>query len=298
MSEAVVDFNVNNYRLFGVHTFTSIDAKLAVIFLPAGLKYHVGPHRLHVKFARRIINDKICAYRIDPYAIGESDGLLKSGSVQNIWRDIEEGKFVPDIVSMIHHIKTQKGIDKVVLFGICGGAVTAEYVAEKIQIDGIISVNTACLLSSSNKSKKQITNKQAGNIFRNYFKRAFSFDGWRRFFSGQSDYNALIQIVGNLKRRVLRSRKEIDGINTKYLKLLSKCKERKVPHLFIFGERDGRWLEFQDIALKNIFNNEMSNNNYDIHVIQDANHELHLKEWQDKAVDLINIFLENEVNDA
>lgn len=300
MSEDVLEFIVNNHRLFGIRSFISDRAKLAVIFLPAGLKYHVGPHRLHVKLSRSIINENICTYRIDPYEIGESDGLLGANKVQDIWRDIEEGKFVADVVSMIQQIKQQDGIDKVVLFGICGGAVTAEYVAEKIHIDGIIAINTACLLSSSIKLNKQITNRQMNNIYHNYFKRVFSVDGWMRFFSGKSDYSALIQVAKKLKDRLLSSGDEeaVTGVNVKYLKLLEKSNDKKIPHLFIFGERDGRWMEFQDIALKKVFNNKLSNEHYTIQLIKDANHEFHLIEWQDKTVEMINGFLNNEVCDV
>ncbi|TAK87061.1 MAG: hypothetical protein EPO12_01625, partial [Aquabacterium sp.] len=60
----------------GILTLPDSPAASAVILLPAGLKYHVGPHGLNVQLARSLAAAGHLALRFDPLGVGESDGAL------------------------------------------------------------------------------------------------------------------------------------------------------------------------------------------------------------------------------
>ena len=63
--------------------------------------------------------------------------------------------------------------------------------------------------------------------------------------------------------------------------------------LFIFSEYDKFWMEFKEHFKEKLlpFNSELDNN-YQIHEIPKANHNLALKEWQDEAFGSIIAFIE------
>jgi len=110
-----------------------------------------GPEPEKPGYARKLaLNGSIC-YRFDPIGIGISDGSLEAGPVHRAWNFIEKGGFVEELTFFIHHVRGKHPKRKVVICGLCGGAITAILLAHRYPelVDGVISINIEPFFSTA-----------------------------------------------------------------------------------------------------------------------------------------------------
>lgn len=86
----------------------------AVIFLNAGVLHRIGPHRLHVRLARRLAARGLAALRLDLGGVGDSPSLGDAVS----FRD----SAVADTRAAMTAMTRATGAERFVLFGLCSGA--------------------------------------------------------------------------------------------------------------------------------------------------------------------------------
>jgi pimeloyl-ACP methyl ester carboxylesterase len=274
--------------------------KIAVAFIPAGLKYHVGPNRFYVWLSRELSARGYYAIRFDPIGVGDSDGRIESGTIRSIWQTIEKGRFVKDTKLVCETIRKEYDISKIILCGICGGAITSQLTAANTLdlISGVISINTAVTLSNVDVSAtEKVSQSQIQRNFGNYIKKAGSVQAWKRVIVGETNYkNIKNTIMAKVKSSVSmtnkQNEKEYVNNNPEFMRSFNKLIELETKHLLIFGENDNRWFEFQDRILQGHLNNKLSANTYTIETIPNANHELHWKEWKIMALRHIGKWLE------
>lgn len=114
--------------LFGRHTAlvgvltepdpaSAADDRPAVILLDAGRIHHVGPNRLHVKFARRLAGEGFTVLRFDFSGIGDSG--VREDRVAHGQSVVDETR------EAMAFLGAARGLRRFVLVGICSGAATA-----------------------------------------------------------------------------------------------------------------------------------------------------------------------------
>ena len=86
----------------------------AVLLVNAGVIHRIGPHRLHVRLARRLAQAGHPALRMDLSGIGDSGALPERLSFR--------ASSVADIRTAIDHVASADAAATVVVFGICSGA--------------------------------------------------------------------------------------------------------------------------------------------------------------------------------
>ncbi len=86
----------------------------AVVILNAGVIHRVGPHRLHVRLARRLADNGVTSLRLDLSGIGDSAAL--TGELA--FRD----RAVADTRLAMDELAARAGATRFVLFGLCSGA--------------------------------------------------------------------------------------------------------------------------------------------------------------------------------
>lgn len=277
-------------------------SETGIILLPAGLKYRCGPQRFYVFIARYLAERGYPVLRFDPVGIGESDGELPVVPHAEIFRSIEQGRFVDDAILASEWMKKCFGIKKVIVGGICGAAITSQLAAvEKIGvINGIISINTAVSNAGTSTANTMVLgNAQVKKNSRAYLKKILSLHAWSRIFKGTSDYKSILKTLYTLviNRLTYRTKKIIiephPNENPKFIKSFQLSEQLGIRHFLLFSGNDNRWSEFQDIILNRYLDSCMESNNYKIDVIPDANHELHLKEWQLQAMNKIYDWLQD-----
>ena len=107
-----------------------------VIILNAGLIHRVGPHRLHVRLARRLADAGIASLRLDLSGRGDSDA--RGDDLSFAQSGIVEVRAAMDQVEQL------TGVRQFVLLGICSGADTSGQVAcLDPRVSGVVAIEGA-----------------------------------------------------------------------------------------------------------------------------------------------------------
>lgn len=114
MSEHTSTFGEHQH-LMGTITRTAGSADIGCILLCAGVIHRIGPHRFNVKLARALARAGHPALRLDLAAVGDS----RSPPTETAYDE----QAVVDIRAAIDHLIAQTGVTRVVLIGLCSGAV-------------------------------------------------------------------------------------------------------------------------------------------------------------------------------
>ncbi len=298
----------NDRTLFGVIHQPDQEPrqKIGIIFLCAGLKYRVGPQRLYVKMARWLCQRGYYCFRLDPEGIGDSEGEIENDHVANIWGTIQKGRFVADALAAIDAFLAQIKADKLVLTGLCGGAITALLAAvANNRVDAMIFLGMPIQIDGTSKNgAPELSDELAKVYFRACLKKIFRVE----FLKGlwRADYGLFLQTLKTVAAAKLKPKTANDfdyhfdgdgpdfNFNYHFLDAYVKMVEAGHEMLFLFGENDILAGPFQT-RFQNGFlaANPRYKAGCDIHVIKNANHQLFLKEWQDESFAVILQWLED-----
>lgn len=282
----------------GILTRPETGGEVAVLLLPAGLKYRIGPHRMNVKLARGLAARGYTVLRYDPAGLGESDGTLPAGPNADLWNQFEEGRFAGDVLLAARALRERHGARRVVAGGLCGGAIIAQHAAARSPqaLDGVLSIGTPVTLASRTGSPARPASAGiAKHHFQGYLRKLWSRDAWSRLLRGESDFGAIRATLGSLLRGSPRPGARgaaFPNENPSFIASFRRLEERALPHLLIFGGGDNRWLEFDEMILQRYLKGVRRGKGYETTVIPLANHELHLAEWQEQAAGAITGWLE------
>jgi Serine aminopeptidase, S33 len=106
----------------------------AVLLVNAGVIHRVGPHRLHVRLARRLAEAGHLALRMDLSGIGDSGPVPERLDFRT--------SAVADIRSAADHLTAGEAADSVIVFGVCSGADNAlAAAAVEPRIRGLVLVD-------------------------------------------------------------------------------------------------------------------------------------------------------------
>ncbi len=109
----------------------------AVLLVNAGVIHRIGPHRLHVRLARRLAQAGHPALRMDLSGIGDSGALPDRLGFR--------ASSVADIRTAIDHVASTDPAATAIVFGICSGADNALAAAEADpRIVGLVLIDPPC----------------------------------------------------------------------------------------------------------------------------------------------------------
>ncbi|MEQ1513544.1 MAG: alpha/beta fold hydrolase [Lysobacteraceae bacterium] len=109
----------------------------AVLLVNAGVIHRIGPHRLHVRLARRLAQAGHAVLRMDLSGIGDSGALPDQLGFR--------ASSVADIRTAIDHLSAGDPAAAAIVFGICSGADNALAAAEADpRIVGLVLVDPPC----------------------------------------------------------------------------------------------------------------------------------------------------------
>jgi alpha-beta hydrolase superfamily lysophospholipase len=243
-----------------------------VVLLPAGLKYHVGPHRQNVKLARRFASAGFAVLRVDPLGLGESDGVLGPAPARVLWRAVEDGAFIDDVLLACQALQARFPGARLVVGGLCGGAITAQLAAAAPPhaIQGVISIATAVTLSArEGEQRPPVSDALARHHMKGYLRKLVSKDAWLRIVRGKSPNE-----------------------NPRFMESFRALQAAGIEHLLIFGTGDNRWVEFQAAVLQPHLNGVLDGKHYRVVTVANANHEIHFSPWQDQTAQFIGEWLD------
>lgn len=278
----------------GVLNRASRPTRCAVLLLPSGLKYRAGSHLLNVRFARRLAELGYHTLRLDPLGVGESDGGLSSEKAENLGARIEAGLFVDDVLLGVAALREQLGADKVVLLGLCGGAVTGVLAAGRAPaaVQGVVSMGLPVVPYAAPAAQPLPTARASRRRVGNYVRKLLSTDAWARVLRGESDFRGITRTLrGALGQSGYRmpgtQAAYLDDENPRFIESFRCLEAAKVPHLMIFGSSDNRWIEFESTFFARELKGCMASDSYTIQLVPQGSHEFHFEAFKTQASDLL-----------
>lgn len=301
-TEAVVFPNEAGERLFGIlmRPQEAADRPVsAVVISVDGIKPRVGSARFNHLVARHLCSLGYAVLYFDPAGNGDSEGDFPDKFLMEHYLDIQRGKFVADTHAAIGFLRRELTVEKMILLGLCGGALTSVYAcAEAEDIDGLVLFGTPILLENTalkNTGAQEadlITSReQALPRFKKILRKALMPKVWWQTLTSYSTLVEKIRLLTKLLKilpnaflsriwsRPVAWHKQEGPVsahpqfNLRLQRDLGSCLEKGTPTLLVFGENDHvTWnfkSEFQSRAL---VPGGPFEDVYEFHIIPQANH--------------------------
>lgn len=314
MEEPVIFINRNGKRLFGIVHIPEqsfFNKKIGINLLNPGIKYRVAPNRLNVKLARELCDRGYYVFRFDPEGIGDSEGeLAENTPVADLWGQIQRGRFVSDSVEANTYFVEKWNLDKLVLIGSCGGAITALLAAARdLRVDGLCLIDIPIFQWGSESSITDIIvgGRQTDRLFSEYVNKIFKPRYWYKLITLSADFRTFGKVVKvKVKNRFLpKQRNKLDSnieelcrkrkLNLEFFRSVGEVISRNTAIIFVSAGNDpGRETfetHFRDSFLPQKYAAKMSQCLIDIFLIENANHIYSLTEWQDALFNRIFTWL-------
>jgi pimeloyl-ACP methyl ester carboxylesterase len=285
-----VTLQCEGMRLVGaLHTAHGPAAGVGVILLNQGPIDRTGSHRLYVKLAARLTALGIPTLRFDARGVGESEGewATERISVLEAYGNIQRGAWVPDTIAAIEFMRRTAKVDRIILGGLCGGAATALFAgAQHPAVEGVFVIGTPVTFSSATQAVADLPDAIIERDVWRYFRKLLQPSAWLRLLSLKTDYSMIANVFGTKLRRVIGRARGADrttetdaSINVPLFDAIKTAAKRRKPLLFVYGENDYLWQEFQEQMPR--FGKDRSKLPFALVTIPEANHILTEEPWQD-----------------
>ena len=277
---------------------------IGLVFAQSGARGRLGNTFHYPYFARRLSAVGYPCLRFDPAGLGDSTGEIPAGNMRDLYGQIGAGRFVGDTLSAIDELYRQISPKRVVLFGVCGGAITALMAAPRSErVDGVILLSLPVMLDSAQQGQLgRMPHDYARNyLFRLYANKLLSLKAWKRLITRKSDTaNIWSWVKASFLPQVHQARpggtagERDPAFNHHVLESLDALVARQRKLLLLFGQDDKIRYEWQRDFHDKYWN---TNPRYEacstIHNIANCNHMFTLREWQATAMDLAITWLQS-----
>lgn len=288
--------------------------RTGINLLNPGLKNRVAPNRLYIKIARMLARQGCYVLRMDPTGIGDSEGEIPQDSVADVWGDIQQGRFIQDVVLFNDFILDTCQLDYLALIGSCGGAITALLAAERDKrVDNLVLIDVPVTLASTKTASEDYLNIiEADKRYRTYLttyylKSILSPRKLFRLFTLQSNYRAIFRVLSLMIRDLKRTKEKqkscediqretgISNMNPHFIEAFRSVMGVNKRILFLCAEKDTDTQlfrkGFQQVFLRqgNPYNGRVI-----VHEIKDANHIYTLRESQTELIERITHWIGGE----
>jgi pimeloyl-ACP methyl ester carboxylesterase len=295
-TRAVTFPNKDGHLLFGVvHEPPRPRSDVAVIILSAGVKARVGPHRLYAGLADAFVQAGIRVLRFDFHGLGDSEGTIDEPLMADLYGSVSLGRYVDDTRASAQWACEHLGVKRVVLAGLCGGAITGLMAgADDPRVAGLLGLGAPVSVDGSNIDKmKQMSIGQLEGIRGKYFRKLLSPQAWLRVLSFKTDFRLLAHSLS----APLRTRKPQppstsqtlasaetaapDNTNPYFLPAMLKMVAGRKPALLLFSEADRLYWEFRErfVDTRRLRIDEAPDT-LEVAIVKDANHIFSFSEWE------------------
>jgi pimeloyl-ACP methyl ester carboxylesterase len=260
-----------------------------VVILNPGPTDRNGPERLYFKLAELIAESGYPVLRFDARGVGESEGDWQEGMegapVPDVFRRIQEGGWGPDTRAAVDLIIQRTRVERVILGGLCGGAMTALVAgSEHRKVVGFFMIGLPVTLSSAAAHVQNLPESVLSKEANIYFSKLLKPSAWVRLLTLKTDFGTLRDVM--LSR--IRSRRESNGdsatelgnskLNPFFVSSYKSAVKGRKKMLFVYSENDYLWHEFKEYILPSF---ENATPPFDLVTIPHANHNITEVEWQE-----------------
>ncbi len=286
MEKAVTFNNGAGLPLVGIYHIPDTDQKkTGILFVHSGIQGRLGTTNQYVYYAREFVRRGYPCLRFDPNGLGDSGGVVEDTDRRDYYGTIQTGRYVADVGAAIDDF-LRNGVDHIVIFGLCGGAITSLLAASSMSaVSGAVLLSCPVVLDGANvdynlRIPAPIARRELGI----YIRKLFSISSWLKFLTLKTDYKRLYLRLkaalsfdapsqvkgGNADTTGLRAPKP----NSCFYDAYEKCKAKN--KLWIYGLNDQFWFEFKKLAY-DIMNLDTHD---ELYLVPNGNHMFTLPEWQ------------------
>jgi len=207
IKETVVDFeNRSGDRLYGVlYTPTGEMKERSYLFTHGGLIGMNGAFRFNTRAARQLAKQGFPSICCDTHGIGRSGGRIENLEQRVLFRRICYGLFAEDVLDCAELLKEKTGDREILLFGVCGGAITNIIAHGKNPgIDISVLLSIPVMLPSLSYEEVRMSEGYARFYLGMYLKKIFNLKAWYRFFTLKSDHRIIFKSFSVMLRGIFR----------------------------------------------------------------------------------------------
>lgn len=276
-TETPISFESNGHTLRGIlHSPAGGASGIGVVFLHGWSGCRIGPHRMFVKTARHLSESGCTCLRFDFRGRGESDGAVAEGTIASM---------VEDARCAAKFMRTQEGVKKIVLLGICSGGKVAIAAAATANIDGLAVWSAETM----GRLKSQTANvRKSAFALGTYLRKLTYPQTWRKIFT----FKVNTAMVG--KAMFKHETASCDEIRQEDV-WLDDFKTYHGPILFIYGANDPD----TDVAARNYaaFCKQHTGPS-EFYEIPEANHSFYSLDWEQEVMKITAEWVERFQREA
>lgn len=286
--------NPLGHTLVGIlHEPTGARRDCAVVLLAAGVKARIGPHGLYRRLTDMLVARGFPVLRFDFWGLGDSEGTASEPLLPDLYGSVSCGRFIDDTQAAVSFACKACGVERVVLAGLCGGAITGVLAgARDRRVAGLLGLGLPVSVDGSNVDKvKYMSVGQLEGIRGKYFRKLADPRSWVRLLSLKTDFRLLYRsLTASVKPAPARATKEApaaspappdDNLNPYFRPSLLSMLGDKRPVMLIFSETDRLYWEFREkFVQRYAFDPDAHRGTLEIATVKDANHVFTFTEWQ------------------
>lgn len=248
--------------------------KIGVLILHSGRQARRGPHKFYVKVARALCAEGFYVLRYDNRGYGDSEGPEE--------QTVEE--WFSDALRAMAFFHDSFGLEKLILWGLCGGAVLAIHCAAKRPevIDSLVLCNLFYKLEIASYKGE----------FKTVYRKLLTFSFWRKIFSASPIYY-IRKGAPNVKRLFMRAffpsqfDKSFEESAVPYMRSLPESFARaSKPTAFIFATADPIFSNFEaELFGHPVWRDHLKGIPIELSVIEGADHNFSSVEYEKRAIE-------------
>ncbi len=196
IGERVVELeNSEGNRLYGIlYSPRGESRDTAYIFTHGGLIGMNGAFRFNTRAARQLAENGYHSLCCDTHGIGRSAGKIENVEQRVLFRRICVGLFSGDVIGSVNFLRDTTGERKVVLMGVCGGAITNIIAqGECADIDTSLLLSVPVMLPSLRYGEVRMSEGFARFYLGLYLRKIFNPGAWWRFITFKSDHRTIFK---------------------------------------------------------------------------------------------------------
>jgi len=280
----------------------AISRGACVLLLSPGIKGRVGPHRLYLKIAARLIPLGFHVLRFDYSGLGDSEGYVDERMLVDVYNTIHAGRYVDDTICAMDWMQQEVGVSRFIGSGLCGGSISALLAAKAdSRIECLLGIGLPTVLEGGPENwAKALTHHQAAALRGRYVRKLLDPKAWTRLVSGRTNYEALWKVVKKALPVPAAPKPapgpskpaDTDRTNPHFASAFWSMLSTGRPMLLIFSGADRLRYQFaENFESHHAARLEPFQHLYEVHVIEKANHVLSSAAWVDELGDVAGRWL-------
>jgi pimeloyl-ACP methyl ester carboxylesterase len=199
------------------------EAGVACVFVNAGHLPRDGHAGIMVETAERLAARGYPVFRFDLPGLGDSPGEVPA-DLNRLFAMMGEGRYVEPLKAVVAEVRKRYGIPRVVLGGLCGGAVASVMAAVQVpaSIAGIVALELELVPPTVEGSRSLVG-------------RLFARDAWLRVLAGESRANRYVPALAALLPRAVGRALLPRNANVAAIEALAQFLDSGAPMLLVMA---------------------------------------------------------------